>query len=80
MNQFVYKKTTKITKDTFFRDMNVIFVPRLEMVESITMGSANNVQTAVTSRFLCIKIIDSNGNKLGYNEQPLIIRSFFCFF
>ena len=35
---------------------------------------------AVTSRFLCIKIIDCNVKKFSYNEHPLIISSFFCIF
>ena len=30
------------------------------------------------SRFPCIKIIDSNGKKFGYNEHPLRTNSFFC--
>ena len=32
------------------------------------------------SRFLCIRITDSNVTKLGYNEHPLKICSFFCIF
>ena len=33
-----------------------------------------------TDNFLCIGIIDSNGEKFGYNEHPLRTNSFFCLF
>ena len=39
-----------------------------------------NVHPAVTSKFLCIKIIDCNVKKFGYNEHPLTMTSFFCIF
>ena len=32
------------------------------------------------SRFLCIKIIDCNVKKFGYNEHPLVTTSVFCIF
>ena len=39
-----------------------------------------NEHTAVTSTFLCIKIIDYYVKKFGYNEHSLITSSFFCMF
>ena len=39
-----------------------------------------NDHLAMTSRFLCIEIIDFNVKKFGYNEDPLIMTSFFCIF
>ena len=48
-----------------------------------TLGPAYNEfsyseHPAITSRFLCISIIDCNVNKFVYNEHPLITSSFFC--
>ena len=34
----------------------------------------------MSNRFLCIKIIDCNVKKFGYNEHPLLMISFFCIF
>ena len=35
----------------------------------------------ITNRYLCIKIIDYNAEKFGYNEHPLVMGSFFfCIF
>ena len=42
----------------------------------ITLGSTYNEHLATTSRFLCIKIIDCNVKKFGYNQHPLIASSF----
>ena len=39
-----------------------------------------NEHSAITSRFLCIRIIDSNVKKFGYNEHPPATTSFFCIF
>ena len=54
-------------------------------VFSSTLGPAYNEfsynkHPAVTSRFLCIKIIDCNVKKFGYIEYPLITSSFFRIF
>ena len=48
--------------------------------EEGTLGPAYNEHPTATSKFLCIKIIDSNVNKFGYNEQPLRTNSSFCIF
>ena len=53
--------------------------------ETITLGPAYNElgyneDPAVTSRFLCIKIIDCHVKKFVYNKDPLIMSSFFCLF
>ena len=50
-----------------------------------TLGPAynefgSNEHPIVTSRYLCIKIIDCNVKMFGYNEYPLITSSFFCIF
>ena len=37
-----------------------------------------NEHLAITSRFLCINIIDCNVKKFAYNEHPLVTNSFFC--
>ena len=39
-----------------------------------------NEHSALTSKFLYIKIIDWNVWKFGYNEHPLITSSFFHVF
>ena len=39
-----------------------------------------NEHPAVTSRLLCIKIIDCNGTKISYNKHPLVTSSFLCIF
>ena len=39
-----------------------------------------NKHPAITSRFLCIKIIDCHVKKIIYNEHPLTTSSFFCMF
>ena len=36
-----------------------------------TLGPAYNEHPAITSRFLCIKIIECNVKKFGYKEHPL---------
>ena len=37
-----------------------------------------NEHLAITSKFLCIKIINGNVEKFGSNEPPLTASSFFC--
>ena len=45
-----------------------------------TLGPVYNEHPAITSRFLCIKIIDCNVKKFNYNEHPLTTSRFFCIF
>ena len=70
-------------KDTFFRDMSVIFVARPEMVEKITMGSTNffasksltaMLKSSVTTkaRLSGVAVTDSNVNRLCLNTSPLV--------
>ena len=37
-----------------------------------------NEHPAITSRFLCIKLIDCNVKEFGYNEHSFIMSSSFC--
>ena len=51
----------------------------------ITLGPAYNEfgyneLLATMSRCHCIKIIDSNVKKFGYNEHPLVTSGFLCIF
>ena len=48
--------------------------------EEGTLGPAYNEHPTAPSKFLCIKIIDCNVKKFGYNKQPLRTNSFFCMF
>ena len=53
------------------------------MGDQCTLGPANNEfgyneHPAITSRFLCIKVIDCSVKKFGYNGHPFITSSFFC--
>ena len=55
------------------------------MTAGITLGPAYNEfgyneHPAITSRFLCTILIDSNVKKSGYNEHPPTTSSFFCIF
>ena len=52
------------------------------MGDQCTLGPANNEfvyneHPAITSRFLCIKVIDCSVKKFGYNGHPFITSSFF---
>ena len=52
---------------------------------SATLGFAYNEfgyneHPAITSRFLCMKIVECNVKKFGCNEHRLVTSSFFCIF
>ena len=68
-----------------FTESSLEFHTARNDTETITLGPAYNElgyneDPAVTSRFLCIKIIDCHVKKFVYNKDPLIMGSFFCLF
>ena len=55
------------------------------MTRAVTLGPAYNEfgyneHPPTTSRFLCIKIIESNVKKFGYYEHPPTASSFLCIY
>ena len=57
----------------------------IKYVSQSTLGPAYrefgyNEHLVITSRFLCIKVIDRHVKKFSYNEHSLITSSFFCIF
>ena len=68
----------------FYLD-NTSFSSRMKTtmkIESILGPAYNefdyNEYPAITSRFLCMNIIDCNVRKLGYDEHPVITSRFLC--
>ena len=45
------------------------------MVQFIALGPAYNEYPALSSRYLCIKIIDCNVKKFSRNEHPLVTKA-----
>ena len=54
-------------------ELNVLVTTQLHFVPLTT-------SSVTTSKRLCIKIIDCNVKKFGYNEHPLVTCSFYCIF
>ena len=52
----------------------------IKYVSQSTLDPAYNEHLVITSKFLCIKIIDCNVKKFSYNKHPLLTSSFFCIF
>ena len=54
--------------------------PGIEVSKSTLHWVPLSTSSVVTSRFLCLKILDCNVKKFGYNKHLLIMNSFFCIF
>ena len=60
--------------------LGAIYFQRLCILGPAYNEFCYNEHPAITSRFVCIKITDSNVKKFGYNEYSLATSSFPCIF